>query len=118
MIRRPAEVLAALERECLAVDEAIKKLDWARCEMSWREQRRLTHELDHAMRDLPSQSEEVLMARRRIDRLVRYREGQIERLRAFNQSVAKRLTAIGKFRRFARARGTPERTTAFLDLNS
>jgi hypothetical protein len=118
MIRRPAEVLAALERECLAVDAAIVALDWERCEASWREQRRLTHELNLAMHQLPPDSEEAVIARKRIDRLVLYRDGQITRLRSFNQAVGKRLATLGKYRSFARSRGTPERPSSILDLNS
>jgi len=118
MIRSPAELLLALEQECLAADVSIKKLDWAGCERSWRAQRKLTHELEISMRSVEPGSDEAKIARARIDRLRRYRDGQLKKLQAFNANVAKRLLTIGKYRNFAKSRGAIERPSTFLDINS
>jgi hypothetical protein len=117
MLRTPAEILLALEQECLTVDRAIAARSWPACGRSWRLQRRLTHELDLAMRELDPQSQEYVLAWKRIDRLRRYRDGQLQRLRVFNQSVGKRLTTFERFRSFAKQRA-PERVSRLLDVTS
>jgi hypothetical protein len=117
MIRSTAEILLALEQECLAVDRAFAARAWSACERSWRAQRKLTHELDIAMSALQPQSPEYVLAWKRIDRLRRYRDVQIERFRTFNQSIGKRLTTIGRYRSFTKQR-TPERVARLLDVTS
>lgn len=115
MIRPPAEILLALEQECLTVDRAIAARAWAACDSSWRAQRKLTHELDIAMSELDPKSPEYAVAWKRIDRLTRYRNGQLQRLRTFNQSLGKRLTTFERFRSFAKGRAT-ERVSRLLDV--
>ncbi len=62
-IRTPAEILVDLERECLAVDKALAERRWADCDPSWRAQRKLTHELDLAVRSLtPGTPESIAVA--------------------------------------------------------
>jgi hypothetical protein len=117
MIRRPAELLVALERECLGVDKAIASRRWDVCEVSWTSQRRLTHELDIALREQTFSAEERAAIRKRIDRLARYREAQLKRLRAFNDAVATRLATIGKFRSYAKT-VDKERRSSLLDVTT
>ncbi len=118
MIRPPAAVLLELERESLVVDEAIAGLAWDTCEASWRTQRRLTHELEIALRDVTPGSPDADVTRKRIDRLRRYRDVQLARLRSFNATVATRLANMERFRSFAKTRTTVDRPSLFLDTNS
>jgi len=117
MIRTPAEILLLLEQECLAVDRAIAARAWPTCGKSWRTQRRLTHELDIAVSALDPASPEAAVARKRIDRLRRYRDAQLQRLRAYNVSIGKRLTTFERYRSFAKQRA-PERVSRLLDVRS
>ena len=117
MIRPSAEILLALEQECLVVDRAIAARAWTVCEKSWREQRRLTHELDIAFAELDPASPDVTVARKRIDRLRRYRDGQLQRLRKFNESIGKRLMTFERFRSYSKIRA-PERVSRLLDVSS
>jgi hypothetical protein len=117
MIRTTTEVLVALEQECLAFDKAIAARAWAACDESCRNQRRLTHELDIALSALDPASSEYALARKRIDRLTRYRDGQLQRLQAFNQSIGKRLTTVQKFRSFSKGRSS-ERVSRMLDVTT
>jgi hypothetical protein len=112
MIRGSVEIIIALERECLDVDKAIAKRDWVACEVSWKKQRRLTHELDISLREQPAATPEAAAAvTRRIERLTRYREAQLTRLRAFNEGCASRLATIGKFKSFSRTRANDRRSS-------
>ena len=118
MIRNPVEIIIALERECLDVDKAIAKRNWDACEASWRKQRKLTHELDISLREQPATTPEAATAvTRRIERLTRYREAQLERLRAFNEACATRLATMGKFKSFSRTRDH-ERRSSLVDVTT
>jgi hypothetical protein len=117
MIRGTAEILLALEQECLMVDRAIAARAWSACDTSWRAQRRLTHELDIAMSALDPASPEVAIARKRIDRLRRYRDGQLQRLRTFHANIGRRLSTFERYRSFAKGR-VPERVSRMLDVTS
>jgi hypothetical protein len=102
MIRRPIELIVALERECLTVDRAIAARNWDACEASWRAQRLLTHELDISLSERTLTPEESAAIKRRIDRLTKYRDGQLKRLIDFNKACAKRLSTIGNFRSYSK----------------
>lgn len=115
MIRRPVDLIVALERECLKVDSAIAKRQWEVCEESWRAQRLLTHELDIALNQQTVEPAEAAAARKRIARLTKYREGQLKRLKAFNEACATRLANMGRFKSFAKTVGT-ERRSNLLDV--
>jgi hypothetical protein len=117
MIRRPVEIIVALERECLKVDGAIAKRQWDVCEESWRAQRRLQHELDIALREQPAEPAESAAIKKRMDRLTRYRDGQLKRLKAFNDACATRLANIGKYRNYVKTTGK-ERRASLLDVSS
>jgi hypothetical protein len=117
MIRGASELIVALERECLKVDEAIAKRNWDACEASWRAQRLLTHELDIALREQPLPDAEAASVRRRIDRLAKYRDGQLKRLKAFNEACATRLATMGRFKSFAK-NVSQERRSSLLDVKS
>ncbi len=117
MIRTPAEILLLLEQECLAVDRAIAARAWPSCGKSWRAQRKLTHELDISMRAIDPATPEAIVARKRIERLRRYRDGQLQRLRTYNQAISKRLTTFERFRSFAKQRRA-ERVSRLLDVTS
>jgi hypothetical protein len=117
MTRTPVDLVVALERECLKVDEAIAKRRWETCEGSWRAQRLLTHELDIAFVEHVLTDDERAAVRKRIDRLTRYREGQLKRLKAFNEACATRLANMGRFRSFAKSVGQ-ERRSSLLDVTT
>jgi hypothetical protein len=117
MIRRPVELIVALERECLKVDGAIAHRRWDVCETSWRAQRLLTHELDISLRETPSTPEEYAALKKRVDRLTRYREAQLKRLKAFNEACATRLANMGRFKSFAKNVGQ-ERRSSLLDVTT
>jgi hypothetical protein len=117
MIRTPAEILLLLEQECLAVDRAIAARAWKTCGASWRAQRKLTHELDISLRSIDAANPEAIVARNRIDRLRRYREGQLQRLQMYNQSIGKRLSTYERFRSFAKQR-RPDHVSRLLDVTS
>jgi hypothetical protein len=113
--RSAAELIVALERECIEVDGAIARWDWEACEASWSRQRLLTHELDICLREQPPQTDEWVKLKKRIDRLSRYREAQLKRLRAFNEACATRLATMGRYKSFSK---TVERRSNLLDVQS
>lgn len=117
MIRRPVDLVVALERECLKVDEAVAKRQWDICEGSWRAQRLMTHELDISLREHALTPEESAALRKRIDRLTKYREGQLKRLKAFNEACATRLANMGRFKSFSK-NVSQERRSSLLDVTS
>jgi hypothetical protein len=117
MIRPAVELIVALERECLKVDGAIAKRQWDVCEQSWRAQRLLTHELDIAMHEKPLEPADDAKMKKRIARLTAYREGQLKRLKAFNEACATRLANMGKFKAFAK-NVAGERRSSLLDVTS
>jgi hypothetical protein len=117
MIRRPVDLIIALERECLDVDKAVAQRRWDACEVSWRAQRLLTHELDIAMREAKLDDAEKASLFKRIARLTRYRDGQLKRLRAFNEACATRLATMGRFRSFSKNIDN-ERRSSLLDVSS
>jgi hypothetical protein len=117
MTRGPVELIVALERECLKVDGAIAKRDWNACEESWSAQRLLTHELDIALREPGIDPEDYAKMKKRIDRLAKYRDAQLKRLKAFNEACATRLSNLGKFRAFSKGR-PQERRSSLLDVTS
>jgi hypothetical protein len=117
MIRGAVEILVALERECLDVDKAIAKRRWDLCEESWTQQRRLTHELDISLREQPLDPEASGAVKKRIDRLGKYRDGQLKRLAAFNDAVAMRLSTMGKFKSFAKTHDQ-ERRSSLVDVTT
>ncbi len=117
MSRSPAEILVAMERECLLVDAALAEKRWSDCDESWRTQRRLTHELEIALRDLPAGTPEAALVDKRITRLVRYRDGQLRKLQAFHSGVSKKLATIQKFRSYAKTVTRRERSS-ILDSNA
>ena len=117
-MRGAAEILLALERECVAAEAAIKQSRWADCETSWRSQRRLTHELELTIRTLIRVSPEYRATMERVARVERYREAQLQRLRALNRHIAERLATLEKFKTFSRTTASRERTSLLLDVNS
>lgn len=117
MIRPAVELIVALERECLKVDGAIAKRQWAVCEQSWRDQRKLTHELDISLRESPLSAADYVKFEKRLARLTKYRDGQLKRLTAFNEACSTRLANMGKFKAFAKNIPT-ERRSSLLDVTS
>jgi hypothetical protein len=117
MIRRPVDLIIALERECLDADKAIAQRHWDACETSWASQRLLTHELDISLRETALEPGESAAIKKRLDRLARYREGQLVRLRAFNEACATRLATMGRFRKFSKNLDR-ERRSSLLDVTS
>jgi hypothetical protein len=116
-MRDPATIIVALERECLKVDAAIEQQRWPACDASCRTQRRLTHELDIALRDLPRDSPAYTLALTRIERLRRYRDGQLTRLRALHEGIGERLATFERFRKMARTVGGRQPRSYLIDID-
>jgi hypothetical protein len=117
VIRDPADVLLNIEQECLAADKAIARRAWADCERSWIAQRRLTHELEHALRTVERGSPEFVVAMKRVERIRTFRDKQLERLKVFHANVGKRLTAVNRYRGFKRGYPGAERASVLIDTN-
>lgn len=107
MNRPAAAVLDELERACVDVETALREQRWCDCDPIWNRQRRLTHELELAMRDLTKGSPEHALALKRVARVAKYREGQLKRLRAFHSGIAKRLATLERYRAFAKTIEAP-----------
>ncbi len=54
---------------------------------------------------------------KRIDRLAKYRDAQLKRLRAFNEACATRLATMGRFQSFSKSVNS-ERRSSLLDVTS
>jgi hypothetical protein len=111
-LRTPAEVLVALEQECLLVDKALSAKNWADCETSWQTQRRLTHELELSLSAAGMSGKEAGAMGKRIERLKRYRDGQLRKLISFNAAIAKKLGTMQQFREFSK--NIPDETPSSL----
>jgi hypothetical protein len=110
MNRPAAAVLGELERACVDAEKALQEQRWPDCDEIWARQRKLTHELELALRDLAMGSPERKAAFARIDRIAKYREGQLRRLRAFHANAGNRLTAFSRFRRMSKTVGVAQRS--------
>ncbi len=117
MIRDPAEVLLNIEQECLAADKAITRRAWNECERSWITQRRLTHELEHALRTLEPGTPDYIVAMKRIARIRTFRDKQLERVKIFHANIGKRLAAVNRYRGFRRGYPGVERASVLIDTN-
>jgi hypothetical protein len=117
VIRNPADVLLNLEQECLAADRALTKRAWAECTRSWIAQRRLTHELEHALRTVERNSPEYVVAMKRVARIAKFREKQLERVKFFQANVGKRLLAVNRYRGFKRGYPGAERASVLIDTS-
>ncbi len=117
MIRQPMEIITEIERQCLIADRAIGELSWVDCEASWALQAKLGHELEIALRDVRRDSPALDAVRKSIGRVVRYRDGQIERLRALKATIGKQLATIERFRALSKTIGT-EQPSALLDVTT
>jgi hypothetical protein len=100
--RAAAAVLDELEQACVAVEKALREQRWSDCDPIWNRQRRLTHELELALRELVPGSPERALADKRVARVAKYRDGQLKRLRAFHAAIAKRLATLERYRAFAK----------------
>jgi hypothetical protein len=108
--------IIALERSCLAAENALTERRWPDVEAAFADQALLTSQLAALFAGSPETSpagdEQVAQ---RIDGVLTYREGQLERLRAYHAEVATRLESIGKVRAFSRSIGTQDRSGALYD---
>lgn len=107
MNRAAAAVLDDLEQACVAVEKALREQRWSDCDPIWNRQRRLTHELELSLRDLPVGTPERALAQKRVARVAKYRENQLKRLRAFHAGIAKRLATLERYRAFAKTVQAP-----------
>jgi hypothetical protein len=105
--RTASAVLDDLERACVEVEKALREQRWDDCVPIWGTQRRLTHELEVALRDVPPESPEREAAMKRVVRVTKYRDGQLRRLRAFNAALGKRLATMERFGRYERTVAEP-----------
>jgi hypothetical protein len=112
--RAAAVVLDDLERACVEADKALRDQRWTDCDAVWIAQRKLTHELEVAIRDLPIGSPDRKAVFARITRIAKYRDGQLRRLRAFHTQTGKRLATMERFRRFSKTVVEP-RVSRLLD---
>jgi len=108
--RAASAVLDDLERACVDAEKALREQRWRDCGIIWNRQRRLTHELEFALRELVGGSAEHKLALKRIARIAKYRDGQLKRLRAFHASISKRLATLGRYRSYAKTIGTGTRS--------
>ena len=113
MNRAAAAVLDDLERACVAAEKGLREQRWRDCGKIWAAQRRLTHELEHALRQLETGSPDHKLALRRVARIAKYRDGQLKRLRQFHDAIGKRLVNLGRYRAYAKTVGTGTRSRLF-----
>ena len=109
MIRAAAAVLDELERACIDAERALREQRWRDCDGIWNRQRRLTHELELALRELGQGSPEHKLAIKRVARIAKYRDGQLKRLQAFHATIGRRLATLGRYRAYAKTVGNGPR---------
>ena len=109
MSRGAAAVLDELERACIDAERALREQRWRDCDGIWNRQRRLTHELEVALREIVPGSPEHKLALKRVARIAKYREGQLKRLQAFHVTIGRRLATLGRYRAYAKTVGTGPR---------
>ena len=109
MTRAAAAVLDELERACIDAERALREQRWRDCDGIWNRQRRLTHELELALREVEKGSPEHKLALKRIARVAKYRDGQLKRLEAFHATISRRLATLGRYRAYAKTIGTGPR---------
>jgi len=107
MTRSAVEIVADLEQACVAAEQALSTRDWSACTEIWQRQRALTHELGEAVRKMVTGSTERASIDRRIERIVRYRDGQLRRLESYRSATADRLATFGRFRQMGRTVAQP-----------
>jgi hypothetical protein len=107
--RAAAAVLDELERACIDAERALREQRWRECDAIWNRQRRLTHELELALRALPEGSADRKTALKRIARIAKYRDGQLKRLEAFHATIGRRLATLGRYRAYAKTIGSGPR---------
>lgn len=110
MTRTASAVLDELERACIEAERALREQRWRDCDVIWNRQRRLTHELELAMRELTKGSAEHKLALKRVARIAKYRDGQLKRLEAFHATIGRRLATLGRYRAYAKTIGRGPRS--------
>ena len=112
------QVIEELEGWVCSADGALSELRWDAVAHAFAEQRRVTHALtlllqDYAPKDAPARAE----IDRRLRAIGEFRDRQLERLRAYNASIGKRLTVVARFKGATRSMGSarPSSTLANLD---
>jgi hypothetical protein len=108
--------IIALERSCLEADAAIVERRWDDVAAALSAQTALTGELaalfDAAPHAAPAADAKVAQRMRGI---VRYRDDQLRRLRAYHTELGTRLSSIGRVNAFARSLGKRANTARLLD---
>jgi hypothetical protein len=111
-----ARTIVALERSCLDADAAIVERRWDDVGAALSAQAALTGELaalfDNAPHLAPAADAKVAQ---RVRGIVRYRDDQLRRLRAYHAEVGTRLHSIGRANAFARSLGKRANAARLLD---
>jgi hypothetical protein len=111
-----AEAIIALERSCLDAESALAERRPHDVGAAFAEQTRLTAELTRLFAASPETSPagDAKVAKR-IDGVLAFREGQLERLRAYQTTIVGRLESIAKVRAFSRSIGKYDRSGGLYD---
>ncbi len=103
------ELTARLEDLCGELEGALTAREWDLLAEGLLESRRVTHALQNAMEVVRAAGDEAFERSilERLHEVHARREDQLRRLQWYREAVGERLRTIGKWRRFARAIGTP-----------
>ena len=110
------ETIIALERSCLVAESALAERRADDVRDAFAKQTRLTAELARLFAAAPetSPANDAKVAKR-IDGILAYRDGQLDRLREYQTTVGSRLESIGKVRAFSRSIGKYDRAGDLYD---
>jgi hypothetical protein len=111
-----ARTIVALERSCLEADAAIVERRWDDVGTALSAQAALTGELAALFGAAPhlAPAADGKVAQR-VRGIVRYRDDQLRRLRAYHAEVGTRLHSIGRVNAFARSLGKRANAARLLD---
>jgi hypothetical protein len=109
--------IIALERSCLAAESALAERNPNDVQVAFVEQMRLTAELARLFAAAPetAPANDAKVAQR-LDGILAYRDGQLERLRTYRDTTVGRLESIGKVRAFSRSIGKYDRAGSLYDI--
>ena len=108
--------IIALERSCLDADAAIVERRWDDVRTAFQAQAALTEELAALFAAAPhtAPADDAKVAQR-VRGIVRYRDDQLRRLRAYHAEIGARLHSIGRVNAFARSLGKRANAARLLD---
>ena len=108
--------IIALERSCLVAESALAERRWHDVDAAFGEQTRLTAELARLFAAAPeSAPANDAKVAQRVDGILAYRAGQLDRLQTYHAEIGGRLESIGKVRAFSRSIGKHDRSGSLYD---